>query len=297
MSGSQTAEVYTYTRKEKFGVLLPHPSTCKQAMVAIAGKFGLKQQSLALFRLSIGPLGCPNKTLSDRDVVPVGASFCFHRWSFDVVKETKLCKQDEVAMHFIFCEARHNYENNPNIKPTPEQVHELEEFLDPLFTVERQFVELMRTVQGYFTYVVPECTVKSDIVCNACNVPKGTQIQCHLNTQTLAFFAVGGKLVLEWDWKIVRRWKMDAGNTIMFEVCLEDRNAPILKWVSLETRQSGHLFCLAGDICDFILKDASQLPPINPALAGRVQDPLAEVVNKIFKGYAPKFSSLEKCGK
>lgn len=292
MSGSHTAEVSTYAGKEKLGVVLPYPSTCKQAMAAIGLKLGLKTQSLALFHLSVGPLGCPNKTLSDSDVLPIGADFCFHRWCFDVVKETKLCKQDEMAMHLIFCEARYNYEHNPIIKPSPEQVHELEGFLDPLFTVERQFVEFMRTVPGYFTYVVPECTVKSDIVCNACNVAKGTQIQCHLNTQKLSF--VGGKSVLEWDWKIVRRWKMDSGNTIMFEVCLEDLNAPILKWVSLETRQSNHLFHLAGDICDVILKEANPLPSINPALAGRVQDPLAEVVNKIFKGFTPKFSSLDQ---
>ena len=43
---------------------------------------------------------------------------------------------------------------------------------------------------------------------------------------------------------------MDRGNTIMFEVCLDELNASILRWISLETRQSNYLFHLASDICD-----------------------------------------------
>ena len=89
---------------------------------------------------------------------------------------------------------------------------------------------------------------------------------------------------------------MDRGNTIMFEVCLDELNASILRWISLETRQSNYLFHLASDICDRAKelqeKEANPLPEVNPALAGKVQD-LAEFVNGVFRRFTPKFSSID----
>lgn len=294
MSGFQTAEVKVYSSEHRLGVKLPHPSTGKQAKAAIARKLGLKPQSIALFGLSIGPLDCPSKILKDTDAVPVGGDFSFHRWCFHTTKETKLCRQDEVAMHLIFCEAKFNYDQMTKLRPSSEQLEELESFLDPAFTVERQFVELMRTVPGYFTYVVHECTAKEDIVGNACNIPKGTRVQCYLDIEKFSIRNSHGELEVEWNWKIVRRWKVDSVNTIKFDVCLEDRNAPIMKWISLESRQCSYLFHLASDICDLIIElDADQRPAINPALAGKVQDPLKEFVNGIFHGFTPKFSSIQ----
>lgn len=294
MSGSQTVEVKTYSSVHALGVKLAHPSTSKQAKATIAKQLGLKPQSIALFGLFIGPLDRPSKMLKDTDKVPVaGGDFSFHRWCFNPALEAKLCRQDEVAMHLMFCEAKFNYDQRTQINPSPEQVLELESFLDPVFTVERQFVEMMRTVPGYFTYIVHECTTKEDIVGNACNIPKGTPVQCYLDTETLSIRDKGGELLVEWDWKIVRRWKMDSVSTIMFDVCLKDGNAPIMRWISLESRQSNYLFNLASDICDAIIEsEADQRPAINPALAGRVQDPLKEFVNGIFHGSAPKFSSI-----
>ena len=95
---------------------------------------------------------------------------------------------------------------------------------------------------------------------------------------------------------MVRRWKKDSVNNILFEVCLEELNAAILKWVSLESRQSNYLFHLSSGICETVKvvqdKEANPLPEINPALAGKVQDPLAEFVNGMLFGSNPKFSSL-----
>lgn len=293
MSGSQTAEVKVYSGEHKLGVKLPHPSTCKQAKIAIARYLGLKPQSLVLFGLSIGPLDRPSKMFKDTDKVPVGGDFSFHRWCFSSVKEVKLCRQDDVAMHLIFCEAKFNYDQRTKIKPSPEQLEELESFLDPVFTVERQFVELMQTVPGYSTYVVHVCTVKEDIAGNICNIPRGTRVQCYLNIETFSLRSHGGELLVEWDWKVVRRWKKDAVDTVKFDVCLQDGNAPIMKWIALESRQSSYLFHLASDICDVVTDlGADQRPTINPAIAGKVQDPLKEFVNGIFHGFTPKFSSI-----
>ena len=327
MSRSLSAKVKTYASEEKLVIQLSQPATSKQAKAAIGEKLGLKPKSLPLFGISIGPLDRPSKILKDTDPVPQGADLSFHKWCFDLKKEEKLSLQDDAAMHLIFCEARFNYDHQRfkfDISPTQEM--ELESFLDPAFTVERQFVECLRTVPGYDTYVVHECTVKEDIVGNACNIPSGTSIECHLSsdkfslrsatpsavvatTATTAATNVAaaatahgggggggcGELLVEWSWKVVRRWKMDAVSTILFDVCLEDRNAPIMKWIALESRQSSYLFHLAGGICDMIgERSADKRPAINPALAGKVQDPLREFVNGIFFGQAAKFSSITK---
>ena len=198
-----------------------------------------------------------------------------------------------MALHLLFCEARFHYEQGTKIKPSPEQLQELESFLDPAFTVERQFMELMQEVPGYSTYIVHEVTVKEDITGNICNIPCGTRVQCYLNLKTFSLWSTTGEKLVEWEWKVVRRWKTEAVDTIKFDVCLEEGNAPLMKWVTFEGRQSSYLFHLAGDICDVITEqNADQRPAINPALAGRVQDPLKEFVNGIFHGFTPKFSSI-----
>lgn len=298
MSG-QTAEVKNYSSQEKLGVKLPHPCTSSQAKAAIGKKLGIKPSSISLFGLFLGPLGRPSKVLKNAEEVPLGGDFSFHRWSFDLAKEEKLCLKDDVATSLLFCEAKHYYQNGTKIKPTPAQVEELESFMDPDFPVERQYMQVMRSIPGYSKYIVHECTVKEDIKTNACTISKGAQIQCHLDADCLTFTNDAEEPLIEWQWRIVRRWKMDKVNTIMFEVFLEELNASIMKWVSLETRQSNYLFNLASEICD--IKRATQdkldnpLPAINPALAGRVQDPLRDFVNGIFTGFAfsGPFSSIE----
>ncbi len=297
MSGFQTAEIKTYSSPDKIGVRLPHPSTAKQARAAIAKRLGLKPRSVALFGLFIGRLGRPNKVLGDGEEVPLGADFSFNRWSFDVEKEAKLCRQDDTAQHLLYCEAMHSYQKESKLKPSQEQASELDSFMDPDFPVERQFMEVIRTVPGYNMYIAHECTVKEDIVTNTKTIPRGTLIQCHLDLEKLSFVSDrGDEILMEWDWKLVRRWKKDAVNNILFEVCLEELNASILKWVSLESRQNNYLFHLAGGICDMVKgvqdKEANPLPEINPAQAGKVQDPLAEFVNGMFFGSTPEFDSI-----
>jgi len=295
--GSQTIEVKTYQDSEKLGVIIQHPSTCKQAKAAIAEKLQLKPQSLPLFGLFVGPLGSPSKVLRNSDHVPLGADFSFHRWSFDLKLEAKLCRQDDVATHLLYCEATHVFLHTTRLKPSQEEREELESYMDPDFPVERQFMELVRTVPGYDMYVVDECTVKEDILSNRGTIQKGTQILCHLDMEMLSFVSADRQTLLEWNWKTVRRWKMDKVNTIMFEVCIEELNAPMVRWVTLESRQINYLFHLASDICDQIkiIQDKldNPVPPVNPALAGKVQNPLAEFVNGIFYGFPQKkFSSI-----
>lgn len=297
MGDSQTVEVRTYSNRFRLlGIRLPHPCSCKDAKAAIAKKLGVKPQSLPLFGLFIGPQGRPNKVLMGAEAVPLGAELSLGRWSFDAEREAKLCRQDDVAMHLLYCEAKFQYHHETKLSPTPQQEEELEGLMDPDFPVERQSMEVMREVRGYWTYIVHECSVKSDIVCNTCTLPKGTQIICSLDMERFAFLSTKFELLIDWPWRVVRRWKMDRGNTIMFEVCLDEQNAGILRWLSLETRQSNFLFHLAGEICDRAkeVKDKEDpLPAPNPALAGKVQDPLAEFVNGLFFGSKPKFSSID----
>ena len=297
MSGSQTAEVKVYSSDDKIGVEIPHPSTCKETKVAIAKRLGMKIESLPLFGLFTGPLHSPYNVLKDADTIPIGGDFSFSRWSFDLVREAKLFKQDDIATHLLYSEAKYFYLETSKFKPTPSQVEELDSYLDPDFPVERQFMELIQTLPGYMTYVVPECIIEEDIVSNRGTLPQGTEIQCHLDLEKLTFTSQdGNEVLLDWNWRTVRQWETKSSGIIRFEVCVEELNASILRWVTLKSQRNKYIFELASVMCDHLKvlddKKANPLPTVNPALAGKVQDPLVEFVNGLFHGFNPKFHSI-----
>lgn len=294
--GSHTAEVKTFSSSDKFGIILAHPCTSKKAKEAIAQRLKLKPQSLALFGLFIGPLGQPRKILEDADTVPIGADLSFHRWSFDLAKEAKLMRQDDMALHLLYCEAKHYYQEGTKLRPSAEKAAELDSYMDPDFPVERQFMEAIHSVPGYGSYTTLDCILKEKLVSNSCNLEKDTVVRCCLNMEKMALLR-GNDKVIEWNWTVIKRWKaVHSSNTISFDVCVDELNASILRWVTLETHQSQYLFILASHICDHIKKEADRranpLPPINRAKAGKVQDPLYEFVNGFFFGFEPKFNSI-----
>ncbi len=295
MSGSHTVEIKVYSQDEKLAIVLPHPSTCRQAKVAIAKKLGMKSQSASMFGLCIGPQGRPSKILKDIDVLPVGGDFSLERFIFDLEKEVKLSKQDEEAMHLLFCEAKHHFlQENSKITPSPSQREELESYIDPDFPVERQFLDLVRTAPGYDRYIVHECNVKDTITTNKGVLPEGAKIECHLTMNQFIFMdPSNGEILLEWDWRAVKRWKAESSSGIGFEVCLEDLNASILRWIAIESRQSNYLFNVASGICDIVKAKQDKVASLSSAgVLARVQDPLGEFVNGLFKGFTPNFDSI-----
>lgn len=122
--------------------------------------------------------------LEDDSVVPPQAKLCFQRWSLALDKEARLCRQDDVANHLLYAEARFDVERE-KIAASPEQLEMLQGLSDPSFPAERQYLELVRTLPGYTSQVARGVVVKGDITSNDTKIPDGTTVTCQLEREKL----------------------------------------------------------------------------------------------------------------
>ena len=298
-SKTHTVELRTFSSRDPYGIRLPEHCTLDKAKSEICERLELRPSSLSLFGIFLGPIEHPTRLLFDTDVVPIGAEICLRRWNFDVEKEIKTARKDDVAINLLYNESTYHLDKG-KIRPSEEQYQELESFSDPAFLCERQYFELAATIPGYTAYVAEGCTVLEEISTNDANIPAGTKVNCVVDMSSLTFKEDTCKLtsLIEWPWTSVRRWKMSSQNEIQFEVCLQKGNAPVMCWVKLNTNMAQILFHTTVGICGEVkrLQDRSEVPhpPSNPhvALAGKHYDPLLELVdNFLFK--APKFNSIK----
>ena len=293
MSGSHTIEIDSFAPDGKFAIVLCYPCNAKQVKEAVARRLELKPSSLQLFGLFLGPLGSPRRVLEDDETIPVGASLTFQRWSFDVEQESRLVRHDDVAIRLLYSEARF-YLDQEKIEPNETQRHELESLSDPMFPTERQFLELVQTIPGYTSYMVPGCILQADIISNDAQIPSGTVVSCSADLHGLSLQA--GKTKVNWQWTLVRRWKAPTSSTAKFEVCNYKQNAPVMEWAIFETPQAYFLISAARSLCDFLRRksnaESQPLPPSNPNMAGRMYDPLHEFVNTLLFGVT-QFSSID----
>ena len=295
--GSHTVELRTFASRSPVAIRLPDRCTIDKARGEICKRLGLRPESMNLFGLFLGPIEHPTRLLIDTDVIPIGAEISLKRWNFDVEKEIKIARKDDIAINLLYNESTYHLDKG-KIHPTDEQYQELESFSDPAFPTERQYHECISTISGYTSYIVEGCTVLEDFSTNDIKVAGGTKVHCVLDVHSLAFKEDIRKLenLIEWPWTSVRRWKMPLQNEILFEVCLMKGNAPMMCWVSLSTQMAQIIFHTASGICAEVKRsqDRSErpYPPPNPRLAGKHYDPLIELVdNMLFKG--PKFNSLK----
>ena len=295
-SGSHTVELRTYGSQDSVAVRLTDACTVEKAKDEICKRTGLHPNSMSVFGLFLGPLEQPTKILLDKDVIPTGADICIRRWNFDVEREIKLVRKDDVAINLLYNEAVYHLDKGI-IQPTDSQYQELESFSDPTFPTERQYLELISTIPGYTSYVTEGCKLLGDIVTNDAHIPSGTVVHCVMDMHSLALKGDIRKSesLIEWPWTSVRRWKLPSSNEIRFELCLQRGNAPMMCWVTLNTTMAQILFHTSSGICGEVkrLQDKAEvpLPPPNPQAAGKHYDPLIEFVDNIlFKG--PKFDSI-----
>lgn len=287
--------MHTFTSRVPTTVRLQDRCTASRVKAEIFKKLGLQLTSVNLFGLFLGPLEQPTQLLVETDVIQPGAKLSLRRWNFDVEKEMKLARKDDIAIHLLYCEAVHYLEKG-KIHPTESQFQELEYFSDPAFPTERQYLELISTIPGYTAFIAEGCQVLEDIVMNDVHIPSGTVVQSVLDMHCLALKGdlCKSESLIEWPWTSIRRWKIPLPNEIKFEVCLLRGNAPLMCWMSLSSQMAQVLFHTACEICQEVkkLQDKSEVPTVpNPRLAGTHYDPLMEFVdNLLFKG--PKFSSI-----
>ena len=120
----------------------------------------------------------------------------------DLACETRLCHHDDVANNLLFLEAQQQIKRGVGgggggvIGATPEQARQLEEFADPSFPAERQFLDLARSLPGYGTLVARDVVMETDLVSNDINLHRGNIVTCRLERQRLVIVPTEVKLSL-----------------------------------------------------------------------------------------------------
>lgn len=193
--------------------------------------------------------------------MPPDASLCFQKWNVDSDQESKVSRQDDVAIHLLFAEAQFCIDQG-KLRPSAEQTVALEALSDPSFPTERQYIELARTLPGYQTHIARGVVVQGDILSNDVQLPEGKTVTCLLEQDKLVLKAaevrytpymarhecVGGYSgvgqlptlqgeEVTWEWGLVKRWRTCSREELHYEVCMKQANAPILSWIQLQTHQ------------------------------------------------------------
>lgn len=126
----------------------------------------------------------PCSVYGDDSIVPPDATLCLLRWNVDLDQESKLSRQDDVAIHLLFAEAQFSVDKG-KLQPSPEQTLTLESLADPSFPAERQYLELARTLPGYQSHTARGVVVQGDIISNDVHIPDGTTVTCQLEQDQL----------------------------------------------------------------------------------------------------------------
>ncbi|CAI8008684.1 hypothetical protein GBAR_LOCUS5935 [Geodia barretti] len=304
MSGSQANEVETFSAEGRVSVRLAPPWKAGRLKAAVGDKLGLKSASLSLFGLFEGPLDAPNSILEEDSSVPPHKELCFRRWTMDLTSETRLCHHDDVANNLLFLEAQQQIKRGVGgggggvICATPEQARQLEEFADPSFPAERQFLDLARSLPGYGALVAKDVVMETDLVSNDINLHRGNIVTCRLERQRLVILTAEGDEVC-WKWELVKRWRTKTSSQLHYEVCavLGKCSYPHLATTKNTTVVFQAYYLRAGSetTCHYRQNDrvSPKAPRANPNMAGKPFNPLVDFLNsELFRFH--RFSSVEK---
>lgn len=299
MSSSSYITIATYGRHETLQVPLPKSGKLKELLQTLGKQLGLKPTSIQCFALYRGSIDAPEYKIVPSDDILKYNHLCLLRHGLDLRKEHKLLSTDDVAVNLLFSEALANYKRNDKLtlKPTEEQKYQLEEYLDPHFISERQFLETVHQVQGY-TSMRFEGVVggKSNIENNACVIPVGTAVGCICTEEQLQLSGSNG-VEINWDWKTIRRWRLSAENTATFEVTNTKGNAGIMEYIYITSNQAPLLLQTARFFCtELVYKANPSKRPIelpDGPIVGKAVDPLYEFMNQALFGSGPKFTTIK----
>lgn len=292
-------DVATYGRYGVQRIHIPKSGRSKDLLVSLAKELSMKPSSLHCFSLFVGHLGAPIACLDPADSVKGVKPLCLQRHSLDRSKELKLLATDDVAVHLLFSEALASYRSTSSsrLEPTEEQKELLEEYLDPNFLSERQFLETIINVKGYTAAQISDAkVVRTVIENNSVTLPIDCHVICTCSENYMELKSSSG-LCIRWKWKIIKRWRLEeAGKLACFEVTNIKENAHILEKIYIETQQATYLLQMAKYICTNLvyLEDPSKRPIEGPPgiLVGRPTDPLYDFVNTALYGSGPKFTEL-----
>ena len=106
---SHTVELRTFASRDPVAIRLPEGCTVDKAKGEICKRLGLQPNSLSLFGLFLGPIEHPIRLLMENEVIQIGAKLSLQRWNFDVEKEIKAARKDDVAINLLYNEATYHF--------------------------------------------------------------------------------------------------------------------------------------------------------------------------------------------
>jgi len=227
----------------------------------------LKEDSLQLFGLFLGGLDHQLQVFEDSMQIPIGKRLSFARFNGDKRLEAKLAQRDDVALHLLFSEAKHAVENGV-IEPTDEQSAQLEDYIDPMFPVERQYLELAHECQGYGTFVYPNCSVNGST----------TGVTVKVTPKSL----IVGNEIHEISYHHIKSWNLEEKrHKISFDVNPTGSTSTILV---IESDQAFLISQAVNMYCHSLAVELNILAPNMPQKPmGRYVDPLISMMNSLYK--------------
>lgn len=145
----------------------------------------IRASSLQLFGLFRG-IENPTKKYGNNEMIylPCRYVISIQKWSFDIAKEQKLLKTDAGAMRLICIQCIEDIRSG-RLKPKPEHIPLMEEYRNPAFPCDKQYVELCHKMFGYGYVVLNNCTVQNDLKVKDVRLREGMKVDLILNRRGL----------------------------------------------------------------------------------------------------------------
>lgn len=128
----------------------------------------------------------PTKKYGNNELIflPCRSVISFQKWSFDIPREQKYLKTDAGAMRLISVHCVEDIRSG-RIKPKPEHIPLIEEYRNPVFPCDKQYVELCQKMFGYGYVYLYDCTVKNDLKVKDVRLNEGMKVDLIANRRGL----------------------------------------------------------------------------------------------------------------
>lgn len=173
------------------------------------------------------------------------------KWCFNGRIEAKMIKDDSVACHLVYLEAKAAIENGL-LFITNEQREKLEEYEDPAFKLEKDYVLLVQSLEGYFSVLIENCTITDKEPSNC------TQQSCHSGSVRISMAGITlhtEKCIRTMKWTRLKKWTIQKRSARITFVCVCPSVAQ--QTVVVETRQCEYLLSA-------IIQIVKELQVVNP---------------------------------
>ncbi|XP_061188311.1 uncharacterized protein LOC133196434 [Saccostrea echinata] len=119
---------------------------------------GLQKTSLIWFSLFCGKNAPIKRLKPESRISSTTTELCLRKWCFNKEIETQLIKDDPVACHLVYLEAKSAISSG-EMTVSQEQLEKLEEYEDPGFTLKEKYVLLAHTLEDYFSVLIRDCKI------------------------------------------------------------------------------------------------------------------------------------------